>query len=90
MSSSQCVILNSLRPRLWNEAATREPTLIEQRHEDGDPALAKDTDQAELGCGPWPGGRTVIIRQRQQRTHWQCVLSHTPNTEQPQRRHRHG
>ena len=44
MSSSQCVTLNSLRPRLWDEAATREPTLIEQCHEDGDPALAKDTD----------------------------------------------
>ena len=45
-SSSQCVSLIRLRPRLRDEAALRETTLIEQRHQDGDPALAKDTDQA--------------------------------------------
>jgi hypothetical protein len=45
-NSSQCVRLSRLRPRLWNEAAPRETTLIEQGHQDDDPALAKDTDQA--------------------------------------------
>jgi hypothetical protein len=46
MSSSQCVIVNRLGPRLRDKAAVREVTLIEQRHQDGEPALAKDTDQA--------------------------------------------
>ena len=43
---SQCVRLIRLRPRLWDEAASRERALIEQRHQDSDPALAEDTDQA--------------------------------------------
>jgi hypothetical protein len=43
---SQCVRLIRLRPRLRDEAAAREMALIEQRHQDNDPALAEDTDQA--------------------------------------------
>jgi hypothetical protein len=46
MISSQCGIWNSLRPRLRDKVAARETTVIEQRHEEGDPALTKDTDQA--------------------------------------------
>src|SRR6266478_712090 len=45
-SFSQCVRMSRLRPGLRHEAAARKVALIEQRHEDGDPALAKDTDQA--------------------------------------------
>jgi hypothetical protein len=60
--SSLYVIFVTLRPRLWNEVATWEPTVIEKCHQDGDPALAKDTDQAELRCWPWPGCGAVIIR----------------------------
>lgn len=46
MSFSQYVILFGLWPRFRNEAATREAPLIEQRHEDSDPALPQDTAQA--------------------------------------------
>ena len=44
-SSSQCVILISLRPWLGTKRPG-ETLLIEQGHQDRDPALAKDTDQA--------------------------------------------
>ena len=56
-SSSQCVILAVLRPGLRYEAAQREAMLIEQRHQNGDPALAKDTHQAQLGGPPRAGRR---------------------------------
>jgi hypothetical protein len=46
ISFSQCVTLLGLRPRFRNEAAAREPLLIQQCHEDSDPPLPKDTDQA--------------------------------------------
>jgi ABC-type cobalamin/Fe3+-siderophores transport system ATPase subunit len=45
-SSSQCVRSMRLRPGLRDEAALRKMTLIQQHHQDGDPALAKDTHQA--------------------------------------------
>jgi hypothetical protein len=44
--SSLCVRLSSLWPRLWDEATQRKAALIAERHQNGDPSLPKDTDQA--------------------------------------------
>src|SRR5262249_39250248 len=46
ISFSPCVTLSGVWPRFRHEAAAWEGSLIQQRHEDGEPALAKDTDQA--------------------------------------------
>ena len=82
---SQSVTLDNTRPRLRNKVAEREPVVIEQRYQDGDPALAKDTDQAQLRGPPRPGRRQPVGRQRQQRTHRHRLLRHPANTQQPQR-----
>jgi hypothetical protein len=43
---SQSVLLFGLWPRFRNKAAPREAALIAERHQDSNPAVAKDTDQA--------------------------------------------
>ena len=90
MSSAQRVRLIWLRPRLWDEAAAGEATLIAQRHEDEDPALAKNTDHPRAGCRSWTRRGAICLRQRPQRTHRQCLFCHPAPAEQPQRGHRHG
>ena len=42
-------------PGLRNETSKRAAVLIEERAQESDPALAKDTDQASLRRPPGPG-----------------------------------
>jgi hypothetical protein len=41
-------------PRLWAKGTQRQGSLLEQGYQDGNPAAAKDTDQAQAGGAALP------------------------------------
>jgi hypothetical protein len=67
-----------------------QPSVVEQRHHEGDPASAKHTDQAEAH------GAALTASLRRQRGDIEqgrgrnSFLGLTPHTERPQGGHRHG
>jgi hypothetical protein len=79
--TSLCVFLDGLWPRFRQEATKRKAAVIDQRHQDGDLPLAKDTDQAQLGGPPRLGGWKLVGRQRQKGALGNRLLRHPPDTE---------
>ena len=77
-----CSVLGA-GPRFGHEATDGQPPLIEQRYQDEDPAVAKDTDQAP-GCrstrAVW---RPELGRPRRQRAHWDPFLCCAADAEPP-------
>lgn len=70
-------------PRLGNETANRQAVVIEQRHQDEDPPLAKDTDQSQLGGPTLAVGQEPSAGQRQQGLGGDRRVGCSADTEKP-------
>src|SRR5262245_27646762 len=83
------ILLAGLWPRFRREATEREAVVIEERYQDRHPAVAKDTDQAQLGGASRASPRCIVGREFEQRAHWKCLFHQPADAEQPQGGHGH-
>src|SRR6266545_2992 len=84
-----CFSLLGTGPRFGYEAADGQALVVEERHEDSEPALAKDADQPQP-CGlalAWE--RQEVGGQQRQRADRDSILGCPAHAEQPQGGHGH-
>src|SRR5262245_56700615 len=77
-------------PQFGDETPRGQAPVVEQRHQDSDPALAKHADQAQPRHPALTGGRQESGWQQRQRADWEGVLCFPAHAEQPQGGYRHG
>jgi hypothetical protein len=75
-------------PRLWAKGPQRQGGLLEQGHQDGDPAAAKATDQAPAGGAALPALAGQGVRPIEPCARGERRLGHAAPAQPPQRRDR--